>query len=261
MRNFSTLLNTKRVLAIAIALIAPLTQIVMAEDQPLIAVGPLSSFGEDGASLTINNQNFLIDRDSLIVDSEGNLHVATVGDYVAINGELVDSGNSYASTVVVLDESYVPGSSPEYLRVIVSSVDHSTGLASSGDTIIDFNGALHNAALSQISEGDIAEFYGTTHSEIVWAISAATDFNQTATNSSTTSVTGLRGSGVRGLRGSGVRGLRGSGVRGLRGSGVRGLRGSGVRGLRGSGVRGLRGSGVRGLRGSGVRGLRGSGVR
>jgi len=255
------LLNKKCSLALAMALIASLAQASATEEPPLIAVGPLASFAEDGVSLQVNSQSFYLDEESLVLDSEGNLESVSIGDYIAINGDLVSPGASYASTVVILDESYVPGSSPEYLRVIISSVDHATGVASSGNTIIDFNGALHNASLSAISEGDIAQFYGTAHSEVIWALSAGVDVNTTGTTDSNNTVAGLRGSGVRGLRGSGVRGLRGSGVRGLRGSGVRGLRGSGVRGLRGSGVRGLRGSGVRGLRGSGVRGLRGSGVR
>ena len=231
------------------------------DELPLVALGQLSH--KDGA-IEVNGQKIIRDSATIVAkESDGRTARLRQGDYVAVAGDVVEPGKSLATSIIILNEEYVDGASPTYVR---AEIDRATsdGFAYSANSKIDLTPSMHEGGSSSgFSTGDIAEFSGISVDGLLLA-SAATSLTRSASVTSGrlgSSVRGIRGSGVRGIRGSGVRGIRGSGVRGIRGSGVRGIRGSGVRGIRGSGVRGIRGSGVRGIRGSGVRGIRGSGVR
>ena len=227
---------------------------------PLVALGP-AAFKE--GRLTVNGQIIVRDNHTEIAtENESASTRIRQGDYLAVAGDLMGSGRSLATTILILDEDYVDGSSPTYLRAQIDSAS-STGKAYSSESVIDLGPSLFQTNISGLGRGDIAEFSGISVDGLLIASETSlVERGQSITSGRLlSSVRGARGTGVRGARGTGVRGARGTGVRGARGTGVRGARGTGVRGARGTGVRGARGTGVRGARGTGVRGARGTGVR
>ena len=231
------------------------------DELPLVAMGPVSY---DSGRITVNGQIIVRDKYTT-VETENAEQSSRVrqGDYIAVVGDVIEPGKALATSILILDEEFVEGSSRAYLRAIIDSTS-SDGIATSADTAIDITGTLHNTALTaDISSGNTVEFFGTTIQGLFVASegSAIRADGSITAGARGTGVRGARGTGVRGARGTGVRGARGTGVRGARGTGVRGARGTGVRGARGTGVRGARGTGVRGARGTGVRGARGTGVR
>jgi len=236
------------------------------EELPLIAVGKIEHIDLAESAVYVNGQRIVLDNytevhsSDVSLDGYIGLSELTLFDYVAIGGENIDAGTSLATVIAKLDEAYVDGSSPAYLRAVISSSSGETGIALSGNSLIDYTGSLHSSENPKLAAGQLVEFFGTTIDSSFEATQAKT-LGSLGLGTNMASVQAIRGSGVRAIRGSGVRAIRGSGVRAIRGSGVRAIRGSGVRAIRGSGVRAIRGSGVRAIRGSGVRAIRGSGVR
>jgi hypothetical protein len=227
---------------------------------PLVAMGPAVY---SDSKLTVNGQTIIRDGQTTIAAEDGaRPSRIRQGDYIAVTGDIMESGISLATTILVLNEEYVDGASPTYLRAIIDDVSDS-GIARSANSQVDFTPSLSQTDLTNISSGNVVEFVGFNANDLMVATTTVSLGTTPAMNDGRlgSSVTAIRGSGVRAIRGSGVRAIRGSGVRAIRGSGVRAIRGSGVRAIRGSGVRAIRGSGVRAIRGSGVRAIRGSGVR
>jgi hypothetical protein len=204
------------------------------DDVPLLAIGAISSVDDSLGHVIVNGQTIIFDSQTIVEGSDATtaglagIRQLTVGDHVAIAGEIVDPGTSLATLVLQLEESYVAGDSPAYLRAIIDEISPSTAIAESGSSIID----LSSASPEELSLGTEAEFFGFA-------------YDNTFVASASASVQRIRGSGVRRIRGSGVRRIRGSGVRELEDAAVQRIRGSGVRRIRGSGVRRIRGSGVR----------------
>ena len=231
-----------------------------ADDVPMLAIGPVSSISAEDQAISVNGQTFSIDS---ITEFDGTtLSELSQGDYVAVGGELMDAGQSLATVVLALDESYAAGSSVSYLRVISGDNNSSLASFSSGESVVDYSGAVAQAGLGGLETGSEVELFGSSYGDLFVANDATILGSAYETNR-------IRGSGGRRIRGSGGRRIRGSGGRRIRGSGGRDLeaaatqriRGSGGRRIRGSGGRRIRGSGGRRIRGSGGRRIRGSGGR
>ena len=175
-----------------------------AEDLPLGAMGPASF--KDG-KLHVNGQTIIRDKQTSVEnESKGGSTRISQGDYVAIAGDVINSGKALATSIIILDEDYVDGASPTYLRVLIDNVSD-TGRAYSADSAIDFSPSLFQDGATSISSGETAEFSGISIDGLLVADQAA------MINRSSTVTSGRLASSVRGQRASGVRGQRASGVR------------------------------------------------
>ncbi len=190
------------------------------DDLPLVAIGPVSY---KDSRLTVNGQAIIRDGETTIEAEDGSPHARLrQGDYVAVTGDLMEPGRALATAIVVLDEEYVEGASPTYLRAIIESTS-SSGVAYSAGSQVDFTPSLFQTELANIAQGDIAEFIGFNSDQLL----VATEGGLVDTDGSMNA--GLLGSSVQGIRTSGTRGIRTSGTRGIRTSGTRGIRTSGTR--------------------------------
>ena len=244
--------------AAIVAIASPLsgfagTSGTITDDIPLIAIGPISKIDLASNTITVNGQRLIFDsQTSTHTDGSSSQGIAGLAllnttDYVQIGGDVMDPGLSLATSVEVLNESYVEGSSAAYVRAIIGKHASSIGHAYSGQSVIDYTSALSTSLLSNFSENDVVEFAGTSVGGTFLASST------TSISENYSCVTAGRGSGTRAGRGSGTRAGRGSGTRADDESGVLAGRGSGTRAGRGSGTRAGRGSGTRAGRGSGTR--------
>ena len=148
--------------------------LVAFEPIPLIAVGVVSETSAGSSVATVIGQQIVIDDQTLLVTVGSNHSSPSVaigsdifdqlseGDYVAIAGEVMDPGYNLATVVVKLEQPYVDGASPAYLRSMLTSTDTSLALASSGNTRIDYSGALNNKSLSGIHPRAVVEYIGFT---------------------------------------------------------------------------------------------------
>ncbi len=221
------------------------------DDIPLLAVGPISNIDAENNTFSINGQLFITDAQTEVADQ------TSVGDYVAVGGEIMNPGISLATTVVAIDDDYIAGASPAYIRVIIENIEPALARATSGASKLDYSASLH--ADVTISQNEEVEFFGSAFGDHFFAFTVTT--HSTTPSNGQSNLQNIRGSGLRNIRGSGLRNIRGSGLRNIRGSGLRNIRGSGLRNIRGSGLRNIRGSGLRNIRGSGLRNIRGSGLR
>ena len=258
MRKFLTLAISSFLLMASTAVFSAISVIDNIDEPPLVAIGSTRVLNLEGhATLTINGQQVVFDDQTLVFasgpDSDNSNTTSGKaslrdGDYLYVFGELIQPGILLATEVYVSDEEYIEGVSRTYMKAILDRTETSVGVAYSGDSIIDYNRALHSDELSSLGNGNVIEILGTSFGSNFFADSGRIlDTNEYAADSLSLEslALGQRGSGIRGQRGSGIRGQRGSGIRGQRGSGIRGQRGSGIRGQRGSGIRGQRGSGIR----------------
>jgi hypothetical protein len=217
------------------------------EDTPLLAIGQLSSINKEESLIQVNGQLFLLDLESEVETSTGiskDLDEAnlSVGDHVAITGELIEPGLSLSTSVIVFDDTFVAGGSTSYLRAIVGSYDTSTAIAKSGYSVIELSG-ISGASIEVGSEIEVfGSAYGSTFVS-----------NELLALTTTSSTQRINGTGVRRINGTGVRRINGTGVRRINGTGVRRINGTGVRRINGTGVRRINGTGVRRINGTGVR--------
>ena len=191
-------------------------------DVPLIGVGVVQEIDLENSTVVVNGQKIVVDLATELQSSDtthyGYLSLGELkpADYIAVYGEVMDPGLSLATIITVVNSEYSQGASPAYIKAIVNDADASSATANSGSTVIDFSSSLHSMTDTELSGGDIVEFFGTAVDSLV----SATYVRKTSGQSSS-AVQAIRGSGVRAIRGSGVRAIRGSGVRAIRGSGVR----------------------------------------
>ena len=126
---------------------------------PLLAVGPASKVDGTSSSFSVNGLVIFFDGVTETVGSKQDISSISEGDYLAVAGEIVDSGTGLATIVYTLTEPYSPGASPAYVRTILEKVNPASGSASAGGSTIDYQGSLYDAALSEIASGDEAEFH------------------------------------------------------------------------------------------------------
>ena len=108
-----------------------------------------------GQRIAISRQTkFLIDQKE--VDLAKGFSAIRVGDDLAVTGEL----DAPATTINRLSESYVPGSTPVYVKGIVSAIDGLVGTAKIDTLTIDFTPAMSSPAFQKLAVGDIVEVTG-----------------------------------------------------------------------------------------------------
>ena len=210
------------------------------EPIPLAVVGPISSITEQSpVEIVINGQVVSLDPVSTIIAvTDGNITInsidhatelLTIGDYVAVAGEIIDSGHQLATYIVQLTESYTAGSSPIYIRARLDSNPSDAGSVYSGATLIDQSNALYEGQLTQVTSGQTVEYIGyATDSD-------ANTFFATS-GRQITNVSGIAGTGLNGIAGTGLRGIAGTGLNGIAGTGLRGIAGTGLNGIAGTGL-------------------------
>ena len=167
-------------------------------DVPLVAIGEADVSSLGTYSLSVNGQKFVFDDHTVTAiensTKSGNgpsgARLIRDGDYVAVSGELMDPGVTLATTIIILDEAYVDGASPTYVRAIIDGVD-SSGYAYSRDSAVDYTASLYET--QSIQPGDVVEFEGVSVEGVMLA---------------TSTLSGQRSSGLRGQRSSGLRGQR-----------------------------------------------------
>ena len=226
------------------------------EPIPLAVVGPISSITEQSpVEIVINGQVVSLDPVSTIIAvTDGNITInsidhatelLTIGDYVAVAGEIIDSGHQLATYIVQLTESYTAGSSPIYIRARLDSNPSDAGSVYSGATLIDQSNALYEGQLTQVTSGQTVEYIGyATDSD-------ANTFFATS-GRQITNVSGIAGTGLNGIAGTGLGGIAGTGLNGIAGTGLRGIAGTGLNGIAGTGLRGIAGTGLNGIAGTGL---------
>jgi hypothetical protein len=204
--------------------------------------------------------------------------------YVAVFGEISNSGSIRVSRIHVLDDVYVPGISPVIAAGTLLSSGNGTQFGSVGQAQINALAFAEFGEWSRAHSRKLSLVIGTQPiagaAIDVSAIAAFERDTEVVLDISRTQDRGIDGSGVsvstRGIDGSGVtslgRGIDGSGAatKGIDGSGAatRGIDGSGAatRGIDGSGAatKGIDGSGAatKGIDGSGAatKGIDGSGA-
>ncbi len=200
------------------------TDIVATDEIPLLAVGPVSEIDTAAGTLTVNGQVFVVDSQTgvylLEASSAGTEPAANdspetlqAQDQVAIYGEMMDAGLGLATVISEIPEDYVAGSTTAYIRVEIGADDANTGVALSGDTVIDYTAVLAAADFPEVTSGDVLEFYGLAYGEHFYATEGYPTDLASDDDTDGSSALAIRGSGVRAIRGSGVRAIRGSGVR------------------------------------------------
>ena len=219
------------------------------EPIPLASVGQISSITDNSPTqIVINGQVISLDNVSTIISiadnkietssGENASTLLSIGDYVAVAGEIIDSGHQLATYLVKLSEPYTAGSSPIYIRAKLDSNPNEIGSVYSGATQIDQSNALYDDHISQVTSGQTVEYIGYSYDSNPNKF-FATSGRQIASTS------GIAGTGLRGIAGTGLRGIAGTGLRGIAGTGLRGIAGTGLRGIAGTGLRGIAGTGLR----------------
>jgi hypothetical protein len=149
----------------------------------LIAVGPVTANLK--TSLSVLGQQLLLDDSTVVLSVQDGALVRITdiveGSYVAVLGTVLGSAVASAETILVLPTAYVDGSSPVYVRGIISRINSALALATVGGTEFDFSSSLGGFAVGNLAKGDLVEFFGTqvtgskqtTHSSQVITTAAA----------------------------------------------------------------------------------------
>ncbi|MGI9318047.1 MAG: hypothetical protein ACR2QW_12015 [bacterium] len=183
-------------------------------------MGQVTNINTDENLIEVNGQNLILDSQSLVESQLGNFNGITglkylsIGDHVAVTGDLMDPGVSLASEVIVFEAPYVAGSSESFARVVISSFDTERATVSSGKTQVN----LSNIANTGFTAGEEIEAFGSAFDEsfVAQSITIPSD-----SNSETSGLVKIRASGSRKIRASGSRKIRASGSRKIRASGSR----------------------------------------
>jgi hypothetical protein len=223
----------------------------------LVAIGRIDSIDLSTNTLTVEGQVAAISESTQLIDAlhgtshpliAAATHNLSVGDHVAIAGDVTGPGQAIARFVVLMTNAAIPGTSLVYVRGIVEEIDPIGREISIGHLRLNLNLSGDLDYYDNLLVGDIIEAVGYS---IGSGQLAVTDFAQLTSAefeaSASSSLQGIHGSGLKGIHGSGLKGIHGSGLKGIHGSGLKGIHGSGLKGIHGSGLKGIHGSGLKGI--------------
>ena len=122
-----------------------------------LVLGPVTAIDSTSASVTVLGQTFSVGQSTYGAGwTDGRV---SVGDYVLAIGF---QGTNVLSALVLarVDEQYVPGASPVFLRGPIDSANSALGVAGLGTALIDYTPALDGGTTGLVP-GRVGEFLGT----------------------------------------------------------------------------------------------------
>jgi hypothetical protein len=227
-----------------------------------LAVGTVDKFDRNSSSITVLGQNYSVASAKLIAGSQSlpavqGLRLLASGALVWVDGEFRNDGSTQVSSLTVLPEANVPGSTQLFVAGVVKTVDQ-TGKVKIGNLTVDITPTL-SSSTQTARVGDAIEVLGVqpTASGVFVAAAVAPLRSQGVGG---TGLSGVGGTGLSGVGGTGLSGVGGTGLKGVGGTGVSGVGGTGLSGVGGTGLSGVGGTGLKGVGGTGVSGVGGTGL-
>ena len=86
-----------------------------------------------------------------------------IGRMIAVYGSIASNGSLKVSQVSLLNSEYVPGSTPLFIKGLVTSIDHVNAVAKLGSISISYSGALHTLIADEIAIGKVVSFGGVEY--------------------------------------------------------------------------------------------------
>jgi hypothetical protein len=124
-----------------------------------------------------------------------------IGRMVAVYGSVASNGSLKVSQVSLLNTEYVPGSTPLFIKGLVTSIDQVNAVAKLGSISISYSGALHTLVADEVALGKVVSFGGVE-------FAGSTKFF--ADNGVVATLVGQSGSDLAGQSGSDLVGQSGS---------------------------------------------------
>ena len=148
---------------------------VVFEEIPLIALGPVAKRSDGEASISVLGQDVIFDSQTAVISFDANeplpiiaegtdaVRLLNEDDYIAVAGEIMGPAEHLGTVIIKLPEQYFDGISIAYVRSMTLAEQNSDfGIAQSGSTEIDYTGALHDNQLVPTSSGSVIEYFGFT---------------------------------------------------------------------------------------------------
>jgi hypothetical protein len=128
----------------------------------LEALGEVQSIDTAKGFVVVAGQRIAISRQTIFLidqkpaDLAKGFSAVRVGDELAVSGEL----DAPATTIDRLSDSYVPGSTPVYVKGKLSAIDSLVGTAKLDALTIDFTPAMSSPSFQKLDLGEIVEAAG-----------------------------------------------------------------------------------------------------
>jgi hypothetical protein len=227
-----------------------------------LAIGTIESVDARTSSIVVLGQKYSVGSATLVSGtksySAGNAaQFLAPGTLVWVDGELAANGSAKVSSLTLLPEANIPGSTQVFVAGVVKAVD-STGKVKIGSLTIDTTPVIGTFD-GTIAVGDSLEFLGVQPAANgIFVASVVADLRVQGVGG--TGKSGVGGTGVAGVGGTGIAGVGGTGTTGVGGAGLTGVGGTGLTGVGGTGKTGVGGTGTTGVGGTGLTGVGGTGL-
>lgn len=227
------------------------------------AVGPVEGLAVRASAITVLGQTFR--ASSALSKKAGDL---SVGDYVAVTGELSADGSLIAKSVVRLGARYVPGASEVFLHTTIDSYSPFIGVMRAGGIQISMSQVLAGDQMS-FQRGDTIDVVGTQAlpGGVVWATAFQVETGSDQAQSLSIQGTGANALSIQGT-GASTLSIQGTGASALSiqgtGASTLSIQGTGKQSIQGTGASTLsiQGTGKQSIQGTGTSALsiQGTGV-
>ncbi|HVX91256.1 MAG TPA: hypothetical protein VHC20_06580 [Candidatus Paceibacterota bacterium] len=222
--------------AVALAFAASASIATLGHASPL-AIGTVENFDSKNGSVVILGQRYPLGSAKLIAGSKSlpaaqGLLLLAPGALVWADGEFRKDGSVQLTSITVLPEINVPGSTQLFVAGVVRALDQ-VGRAKIGDLTIDLTPTLATSTKAT-RVGDAVEILGVQPSAGgVLLAAAVAPLRSHAVGGA--ELNGVGGTGLNGVGGTGLNGVGGTGLNGVGGTGLTGVGGTGLTGVGGTG--------------------------
>lgn len=220
-----------------------------------VVVGPVERVANQATTFSVLGQNFALPAKAAKANG------LVVGAYVVVSGDRDSGGALIASSVKVLPDSYVAGSSPVYLLGTVDRYSALAGLVQVGDLKILVSQALSVDSNRSFVKGEAIEIVGTQAvlKGAVWATTAQAIQGTGALAIQGTGALAIQGTGALAIQGTGAQAIQGTGALAIQGTGASAIQGTGALAIQGTGKLAIQGTGARAIQGTGKSAIQGTG--
>jgi len=130
----------------------------------LVAVGPAVANTENG-TLSVLGQELITDDVTTVIGLDGSLtelDAINSGNFVAVAGEVMESGRLLVTEITVIQDTYIHGTHSVFLKAALRNVDHTVGQATAGAASIQLGQSYYSSEAFALQDGSIGEFIGYT---------------------------------------------------------------------------------------------------
>lgn len=220
-----------------------------------VVVGPVERLANHAATITVLGQTLAVPTK---VSKTSGLNV---GAYVAVAADRDQTGTLVVTSLKILSDLYVAGSSQVYLLGAVERYSPTAGLIQIGDLKILVSQSISIDPSRSFAIGDLVEVVGTqaVSKGPIWATTVQAIQGTGAQAIQGTGALAIQGTGALAIQGTGSLAIQGTGTQAIQDTGALAIQGTGALAIQGTGKLAIQGTGKQAIQGTGARAIQGTG--